>query len=53
MARHTISGGGGLQLAVHEYGQPDGKPILLIHGLNQCHLSWSRQYQSSLQTNFD
>lgn len=36
---HTISGGGGLQLAVHEYGQPDGKPILLIHGLNQCHLS--------------
>jgi len=49
---HTITGGGGLQLAVHEYGQPHGKPILLIHGFSQCHLGWSKQYQSHLADEF-
>lgn len=52
MTLHRIAGGGGLQLAVHEYGQPHGKPIVLIHGFSQCHLSWSRQYQSSLADEF-
>jgi non-heme chloroperoxidase len=49
---HTITGGGGLQLAVHEYGQPEGKPLLLIHGFSQCHLGWSKQYQSRLADEF-
>lgn len=52
MSVHTITGGGGLQLAVHEYGQPQGKPILLIHGYSQCHLVWSKQYQSPLADEF-
>ena len=52
MPIHTIAGGGRLQLAVHEYGQPHGKPILLIHGFNQCHLAWSKQLQRSLADEF-
>jgi non-heme chloroperoxidase len=52
MPIHTISGGGGLQLAVHEYGQPHGKPMLLIHGFSACHLAWAKQYQSPLADEF-
>jgi non-heme chloroperoxidase len=52
MSIHTITGGGGLQLAVHEYGQPHGKPILLIHGFTQCHMVWSKQYHSALADEF-
>ena len=52
MPRHTITGGGGLKLAVHEYGRPDGKAILLIHGFSQCHLSWVKQIQSALAEEF-
>jgi non-heme chloroperoxidase len=52
ISMHTITGGGDLQLAVHEYGRPDGKPILFIHGINQSHLVWSRQYQSALAEEF-
>ena len=52
MTIHTIAGGGDLQLAVHEYGQPSGKSILLIHGFTQCHMAWSKQYQSSLANEF-
>jgi non-heme chloroperoxidase len=52
MPIHAITGGGGLQLIAHEYGQPNGKPILLIHGFSQCHLVWSKQYQSPLADKF-
>ena len=52
MPIHTIIGGGRLQLAVHEYGQPHGKPILLIHGFSACHLVWAKQYQSHLADEF-
>ena len=52
MILHTITGGGDLRLAVHEYGQPQGKPIVLIHGFGQCHLAWSKQYQGSLAEEF-
>jgi len=52
MSMHTITGGGGLQLAVHEYGQPHGQPIVLIHGFSACHLIWSKQYQSRLADEF-
>lgn len=47
-----ITGGGGLRLAVHEFGRPDGKPILLIPGINQCSLAWLKQYQSPLADEF-
>ena len=52
ISMHTIPGGGGLRIAVHEYGRPNGKPILLIHGITQSHLSWSKQYQSTLADEF-
>ncbi|HEX6950098.1 MAG TPA: alpha/beta hydrolase [Nitrospira sp.] len=52
MAVHNITGGGALRLAVHEYGSPEGKPIVLIHGINQCSLVWQRQYRSALAEEF-
>jgi len=52
MPIHTITGGGGLQMAVHEYGQPGGKPILFIHGFGACFLAWCKQYQSFLADEF-
>jgi len=39
MQIHKITGGAGLQLAVHEYGEPHGKSIMLIHGFSQSHLT--------------
>ena len=52
MPVHNITGGGTLRLAVHEYGSPEGKPIVLIHGINQCSLVWQRQYRSPLAEEF-
>jgi non-heme chloroperoxidase len=52
MPIHRITGGGALRLAVHEYGRPTGKPIVLIHGINQCSLVWEKQYGSALAEEF-
>jgi non-heme chloroperoxidase len=52
MRTHTVTGGGGCQLHVEEVGNPDGRPILFIHGFSQCRLSWSRQVQSDLADDF-
>lgn len=43
-----VTGGGGLQFAVYEAGNPEGPPILFIHGITQSHLSWGRQMQGPL-----
>src|SRR4029079_6061595 len=48
MQRHTVRGGGGLQLHVREWGEPDGPPILFIHGWSQNHLCWAKKYESEL-----
>jgi non-heme chloroperoxidase len=48
MKTHRITGGGGAQLHVVEAGNPQGRPILFIHGLSQCRLQWSRQMKSDL-----
>lgn len=40
----TIKSPDGLPIAVQEWGNPRGPEILFIHGFNQCHLSWSRQF---------
>jgi len=48
MQRHTVSGGGGLQLHVREWGSPDGPPVVLIHGWSQNHMCWAKQYDSQL-----
>jgi non-heme chloroperoxidase len=39
-------------LAVHEYGLPTGRPIVLIHGINQCALVWHKQYGSAMAKEF-
>jgi pimeloyl-ACP methyl ester carboxylesterase len=49
---HEVHGGGGLRLHVREWGRPDGRPILFIHGLSQSHLCWALQYQSWLADEF-
>jgi pimeloyl-ACP methyl ester carboxylesterase len=48
MKAHRIAGGGGCRLHVVETGNPDGRPILFLHGASQCHLQWSRQMNSAL-----
>lgn len=48
MKSHHITGGGGTRLHVVETGNPQGRPILFIHGFSQCWLTWSRQMSSDL-----
>ncbi len=48
MKNHTITGGGGIRLHLVEAGNPKGRPIIFIHGLSQCWLTWSRQMNSDL-----
>ena len=48
MKTHRIAGGGGVQLHVVEAGNPDGRPILFLHGFSQSCLAWSRQLDSEL-----
>ena len=38
----------GVTLAVHEWGNPSGPELLLIHGVAQSHLSFARQIDSEL-----
>jgi non-heme chloroperoxidase len=52
MKHHTIAGGGGTQLHVVETGNPSGRPIVFIHGISQCWLTWSRQLNSELRDRY-
>jgi pimeloyl-ACP methyl ester carboxylesterase len=52
MRTHALTGGGGVQLAVHEYGISSGPAIVLIHGFSQSHHVWSKQFQSVLAQEF-
>ena len=52
MKAHTVPGGGSLRLHVREWGNPDGSPILFIHGWSQNHLCWARQYEGALADEF-
>jgi non-heme chloroperoxidase len=52
MNAHKVTGGGGLQLYVEETGNPNGRPILFIHGFSQCRLAWSKQMDSDLAQDF-
>ena len=38
----------GLELSAERHGDPSGPEILLVHGLGQSRLSWSRQIQGTL-----
>ncbi len=46
---HRVEGGGGLALHVEETGNPQGPPILFIHGFSQCGLCWRKQTTSWLR----
>jgi pimeloyl-ACP methyl ester carboxylesterase len=48
MTSHSVVGGNGVRLHVLETGNPQGTPILFIHGFSQCGLCWSRQLNSDL-----
>jgi non-heme chloroperoxidase len=52
MKNHKITGGGGIQLHLVETGNPIGRPILFIHGVSQCWLTWSRQMSSDLADDY-
>jgi pimeloyl-ACP methyl ester carboxylesterase len=52
MQAHTVTGGGGIRLHVDETGNPNGRPILFIHGFSQCRLAWSKQMASDLAHDF-
>lgn len=52
MKNHTIAGGGGTQLHLVETGNSSGRPIMFIHGISQCWLTWSRQMNSDLADDY-
>ncbi len=52
MKVHPVRGGGDLRLHVREWGNPDGPPILFIHGWSQNYLCWVKQYESVLADEF-
>ncbi len=52
MKSHKITGGGGIQLHLVETGNSTGRPIIFIHGISQCWLTWSRQMSSDLADDY-
>ena len=52
MKHHTVEGSGGARLHLAETGNPQGRPILFIHGFSQCWLAWGRQLDSELAEDF-
>jgi pimeloyl-ACP methyl ester carboxylesterase len=49
---YKVRGGNGSQIHVIEEGNPQGRPILLIHGFSQCYLAWGKQIDSDLTREF-
>jgi pimeloyl-ACP methyl ester carboxylesterase len=45
---YRVGGAAGCELYVEETGNPDGPPVLFIHGISQGRLAWSRQLNSEL-----
>jgi non-heme chloroperoxidase len=48
VATHEIRGGGGLRLHAREWGEPQGPALLLVHGLSQSDLCWTKQVSGDL-----
>jgi pimeloyl-ACP methyl ester carboxylesterase len=42
----------GVRIAAQEWGNPAGSEILFIHGFSQASMSWQRQVESDLATEF-
>lgn len=40
----------GTRISVHEYGNPNGRPVVFVHGFSQSRLSWIEQINSSKLT---
>ena len=52
IATHEVHGGDGLRLHVREWGNPQGPPIVFVHGWSQSQLCWSRQTAGPLAEDF-
>ena len=52
IATRDVRGGGGLRLHVREWGDPQGPPIVFVHGWSQSQLCWSRQTAGTLAKDF-
>ena len=52
IATHDVRGGGGLRLHVREWGDPQGPPIVFVHGWTQSQMCWSRQIAGPLAEDF-
>jgi non-heme chloroperoxidase len=46
---YRIKGADGVELYVEETGNPNGRPVVFIHGFSQSGLTWSRQMHSDLE----
>ncbi len=38
----------GINLAVYEFGNPQGRPLIFLHGMCQSYLSWKKQFNDEL-----
>ncbi len=52
IATHEILGGGGVRLHAREWGNPEGPPIVFIHGWSQSDLCWLKQVHGDLARRF-
>lgn len=50
--RYDVRGGGGVTLRAHEWGNPDGPPIVFVHGWSQCDMCWGAQVSGPLAARF-
>ena len=48
IATREILGGGGVKLHAREWGNPEGPPLLFIHGWSQSDLCWLNQVRGDL-----
>lgn len=47
-----VKGADDVTLKVYEFGNPDGPPIVFIHGINQAHTIWHKQLGSDLANHY-
>lgn len=47
-----VRGADGVTLKVYEFGDPEGRPIVFVHGVNQAHIAWNGQLASELAAKY-
>ncbi|OGT10643.1 MAG: hypothetical protein A3J49_02920 [Gallionellales bacterium RIFCSPHIGHO2_02_FULL_57_16] len=47
-----VKGANNVNLKVYEFGNPNGRPIVFIHGINQAHIAWNKQLGSELAAKY-